>query len=395
MATAFIQDNITTHRDQETSLSSARPRCLKCVDKCPGLDLHTWRKICRYCRCALEDHDLHDTNTDEHKPANLLYDSLPRYGNKEDLLSRLERLTLEEPKTHAQIGPSDDIVISRIVSENLRSQEYIANLPKDKQLFAAQLRRRQLQKQLPLHDLHEKFCDSLTEKEVTKFQKFAEKRRNKASGIGEAGALPDSGEYFCHRCKQIMEPSSIAIFPGRMSLTTNFHPGCFTCATCQELMVDMIYFYKKGDIYCCRHYNDLIYPRCSACDEMILAREYTQAENQSWHVQHFCCWYCDAALAGRRYIAKNSNPYCIACFDRIFSKMCSTCGHTITADSPGLSHGDYHWHACPHCFCCHACAANLINQQFLLKDGKLFCCMQCKQSFVSRHKTSFSPHYHS
>lgn len=66
-------------------------------------------------------------------------------------------------------------------------------LPKDKQLFAAQLRRRQLQRQLPLHDLHAKFCDSLTEKEMQKFQKFAEKRKNKAVGIGNVGAVPQNG----------------------------------------------------------------------------------------------------------------------------------------------------------------------------------------------------------
>ena len=64
-------------------------------------------------------------------------------------------------------------------------------LPKDKQLFAAQLRRRQLQRQLPLHDLHAKFCDGLSEKETQKFQKFAEKRRSKAAGIGSVGSIPD------------------------------------------------------------------------------------------------------------------------------------------------------------------------------------------------------------
>ena len=78
-----------------------------------------------------------------------------------------------------------------------RSQTYIAMLPKDKQLFAAQLRRRQLQRQLPLHDLHSKFCDSVTEKELQKFLKFAEKRKNKAAGIGNVGSIPDQGIRVC------------------------------------------------------------------------------------------------------------------------------------------------------------------------------------------------------
>ena len=32
--------------------------CLRCHDRCPGLDLHFWRKICRSCLCRKEDHDL-------------------------------------------------------------------------------------------------------------------------------------------------------------------------------------------------------------------------------------------------------------------------------------------------------------------------------------------------
>lgn len=34
--------------------------CLKCEDKCPGLDLHFWRKACKICRCPKEEHDVHD-----------------------------------------------------------------------------------------------------------------------------------------------------------------------------------------------------------------------------------------------------------------------------------------------------------------------------------------------
>lgn len=55
--------------------------------------------------------------------------------------------------------------------------------------------------------------------------------------------------------------------------------------------------------------------------QIIFAREYTQAENQAWHVQHFCCWYCDTPLAGLRYIAQQNNPYCVQCFDRLYSKV--------------------------------------------------------------------------
>ncbi|KAK3594803.1 hypothetical protein CHS0354_037812 [Potamilus streckersoni] len=389
MATAADLVNSYQH---PTSPKSYGPRCLKCGDRCPGLDLHYWRKICKHCRCSREDHDLQDDSDSEKQPINFLFDS---HHDVSDLSSRLQRLGFDDPSVPSQIlTPENDIVIHRIISENLRSQTYISMLPRDKQLFASRLRRRQLQKQLPLHDLHPKFCDNLSEKELQKFHKFAMKRKTRAAGIGSVGEIPESGTYVCHRCKSRMEPGSFAMVTRRMGPDVRWHPGCFTCATCKELLVDNICFYKHGDIYCGRHYADLIYPRCFACDEIIFAREYTQAENQSWHVKHFCCWYCDAPLAGQRYIAQQTNPYCIRCFDRLYSKVCSTCGNTITADSPGLSHGEHHWHACPHCFSCHTCGKNLINQQFLLKEGKLFCSIDCKQQFLSFPSKEHPKHYH-
>ncbi|KAJ8301090.1 hypothetical protein KUTeg_020077 [Tegillarca granosa] len=349
-ATSLVSEYYTDKRDFECSTNgTTRQKCLKCGDKCPGLDTHYWRKVCKHCRCPREDHDLQPTeDTTARQPINLLYDSLPRHGDKMDLQRRMERLSMHDPSTHADIcSPDNDIVLSRIVSENLRSQKYIAMLPKDKQMFAAQLRRKQLQKQLPLHDLHQNFCNSLSEKELFKFQKFTEKRKSKAAGIGSVGDVPQIGDYKCHRCLKSMENNSISVFADRMGHGTCWHPGCFTCATCNELLVDMIYFCRNEDIYCERHYADSIYPRCSACDEIIFAREYTQAEKQTWHVQHFCCWYCDCPLAGQRYIGKNDNPYCMNCFDRLYSK-----------------------------------------------DGNLFCSGECKQFYFGQPQHLFPRHMH-
>ena len=42
------------------------------------------------------------------------------------------------------------------------------------------------------------------------------------------------------------------------------------CAICNNLLVDLIYFFKEGAIYCGRHYAELYKPRCAACDEVSL-----------------------------------------------------------------------------------------------------------------------------
>ena len=36
----------------------------------------------------------------------------------------------------------------------------------------------------------------------------------------------------------------------------------------QELLVDLIYFYKDRKLYCGRHHAESTKPRCSACDEV-------------------------------------------------------------------------------------------------------------------------------
>lgn len=47
-----------------------------------------------------------------------------------------------------------------------------------------------------------------------------------------------------------------------------FHPSCFQCSVCEELLVDLTYCVRDDVLYCERHYAEQIKPRCSACDEV-------------------------------------------------------------------------------------------------------------------------------
>ena len=60
----------------------------------------------------------------------------------------------------------------------------------------------------------------------------------------------------------------IAVFASRVGHNQCWHPGCFVCMTCEELLVDLIYFYYEGQLYCGRHHAELLKPRCAACDEV-------------------------------------------------------------------------------------------------------------------------------
>lgn len=47
-----------------------------------------------------------------------------------------------------------------------------------------------------------------------------------------------------------------------------FHPSCFTCTDCNELLIELIYFVHEGQLYCGRHHSEKLKPRCAACDEV-------------------------------------------------------------------------------------------------------------------------------
>lgn len=48
-----------------------------------------------------------------------------------------------------------------------------------------------------------------------------------------------------------------------------YHPACFQCAQCHELLVDLAYCVHDDALYCERHYAERLKPRCAACDEVI------------------------------------------------------------------------------------------------------------------------------
>jgi prickle len=164
-----------------------------------------------------------------------------------------------------------------------------------------------------------------------------------------------------------------------------WHPSCFMCSKCKELLIEMIYFVHEGKLYCGRDHAEQLKPRCAACDEIIFCSEYTRAEDQNWHVNHFCCHRCDNYLGGKNYMAsKEGQPYCLSCYEIKFANICVACGSTIPLDEPLLKHNDSYWHAKPDCFKCYVCKKSLVDQPFLPKHNVVFCSKECFREFKKR-----------
>ncbi|XP_011605624.2 testin isoform X1 [Takifugu rubripes] len=203
------------------------------------------------------------------------------------------------------------------------------------------------------------------------------------STAGAMGALGQPQQSFsCQHCGQPMRLGEPAVYAERAGYDKLWHPACFVCCTCKELLVDMIYFWKKGKLYCGRHYGDSEKPRCAGCDELIFCNEYTQAEGHNWHLKHFCCFDCDCILAGETYVMENDKPVCTPCYMKSYAVKCSSCKKPVDPEAQRVSYGDHHWHAEPQCFQCSGCSKCLIGQRFMAAQGFLFCSVECKKKIM-------------
>uniref|UniRef100_A0A4W6C0U0 Testis derived transcript (3 LIM domains) n=1 Tax=Lates calcarifer TaxID=8187 RepID=A0A4W6C0U0_LATCA len=385
--------------------------CLKCKDKCEGFELHFWRKICRNCKCGLAEHDV-AMNSEENKKVGKLFEDTKYTG----LIAKLKTdglpsyrgnmITISLPVTYEWAPP---------VANKYLAVRYIELLPPEKRPVAgtegAAYRRQQMARQLPEHDQDPSKCHELSPAEVKQMEQFVRKYKDEALGVGDvllpeemalvqaggqaggamgtaatAGAMGIPGAQQAGRPQQNFQPMRLgepAVYAERAGYDKLWHPACFVCCTCNELLVDMIYFWKKGKLYCGRHYGDSEKPRCGGCDELIFSNEYTQAEGQNWHLKHFCCFDCDCILAGETYVMENEKPVCKPCYMKNYAVKCSACQNAVEPEAQRVSYGEHHWHAEPECFKCSGCSKCLMGQRFMAVQGFLFCSVECKKKTMA------------
>ncbi|XP_067383241.1 prickle planar cell polarity protein 3 isoform X3 [Channa argus] len=260
--------------------------------------------------------------------------------------------------------------------------QYFSCLPEDRVPYVnspgERYRIKQLLHQLPAHDSEPQYCNSLDEEEKKELRLFSQQRKRENLGRGNVRLFPVTMTgAICQQCGRQICGGDIAVFASRAGHGSCWHPQCFQCASCSELLVDLIYFYQDGQIYCGRHHAERLKPRCQACDEIILADECTEAEGRYWHMKHFCCFECEAALGGQRYIMRESRPYCCSCYESLYAEYCDSCGEHIGIDQGQMTYEGQHWHAVESCFCCARCRLALLGKPFLPRGGLIFCSRPC------------------
>ncbi|CAB0008610.1 unnamed protein product [Nesidiocoris tenuis] len=256
---------------------------------------------------------------------------------------------------------------------------YFSSVPEEKIPYVnsagEQYRLSQLRYQLPPQDNDARYCTSLSEQERQELHLFSSQRKRDSLGRGIAKQAPTHVK--CPQCEETIAAGDICVEASRAS--SCWHPGCFTCSVCKELLVDLIYFYQDGLLYCGRHHAETLKPRCSACSEIILADECTEAEGRAWHMDHFACNECLKQLGGQRYIMRDGCPYCLNCFDTLFAEFCDSCGDPIRVHQGQMSHEGQHWHATEECFRCRTCGKSLLGSPFLPVRGAIYCSIACSK----------------
>jgi len=307
-----------------------------------------------------------------------------------DVEPNLEQTTgsLSSSSTSSLCSSSDhenDFEWTPEISDPELLQKYMDSLPKDKRpvtgTVGAQYRKKQLMRQLPSHDQNPAECHDLTEAEKSEMDLFVKQYREKALGVAKVEALQTAQK--CSGCDSELSVGDVVVVADRAGKNHVWEPACFTCSKCDEILVNLIYFFKESKLYCGRHYCEMMKPRCTACDELIFAQEYTQAEDCFWHLKHFCCWQCDEPLGGKNYVPHNSQPVCVPCYENQFAHTCLTCKEKIAPNTEWVTFEDYHWHASNSCFKCSQCSTSLVGQKCIPKGETVFCSSKCKKAYLS------------
>ncbi|NWV73488.1 PRIC2 protein, partial [Dasyornis broadbenti] len=340
--------------------------CNTCGDQCPGFALHKWRKICLHCKCSQEEHIVTVMPLEMEKTVTKLMFDFQRNSTSDDDSG----CALEE---YAWVPPG-------LKPEQVH--QYYSCLPEDKVPYVnspgEKSRIKQLLHQLPPHDNEVRYCNSLDEEEKRELKLFSNQRKRENLGRGNVRPFPVTMTgAICEQCGGQINGGDMAVFASRAGHGVCWHPPCFICNVCNELLVDLIYFYQDGKIYCGRHHAECLKPRCAACDEIIFADECTEAEGRHWHMKHFCCFECETVLGGQRYIMKDGRPYCCSCFESLYAEYCDTCAQHIGIDQGQMTYDGQHWHATETCFCCAQCKKSLLGRPFLPKQGQIFCSRAC------------------
>ncbi|OXA50003.1 Paxillin [Folsomia candida] len=170
----------------------------------------------------------------------------------------------------------------------------------------------------------------------------------------------------CAGCRQPIKDQNKMI----NAMCKPWHPNHFTCTECSKVLTPENFFEKNGLPYCEDDFHKLFSPKCAGCQRPIKdPKKVLNVMGKQFHPEHFNCTECGKILQPDNYFEKNGLPYCEDDFHKLFSAKCAGCGGPIK-DKYVFAMGKY-FH--PHHFTCSECGKQLKENEFMEKDGRIYC----------------------
>ncbi|EEB12482.1 prickle, putative [Pediculus humanus corporis] len=212
------------------------------TDRNKRIKLH--KKTCNSCKCPRESHDVY------HK----------------EWVNVRNRLGFDSPMDSAKVDSKEKSfregyawVPSGLPSHKI--SEYFQQIPSSKvpRLGSPgeKYRDKQLILQLPKQDLALAYCKHIENSQQSCYEDFINARNEIALDIG----------YECPTCHHFIKPGDLGVVAPKFGEDVVWHPGCFVCSECNEILVDLTYCVHDNLLYCERHYAEQLKPRCAGCDE--------------------------------------------------------------------------------------------------------------------------------
>ncbi|KAJ7494599.1 hypothetical protein B0H11DRAFT_2002530 [Mycena galericulata] len=171
-----------------------------------------------------------------------------------------------------------------------------------------------------------------------------------------------------------------------------WHPECFCCTICNELLEHVSSYERDGKAYCHLDYHENFAPRCYSCKTAIVEERFISLDDpqlggkRTYHEQHFFCAECgdpflppslpaakgELAFSGDGafvsddvgFTVYRGHPYCEACHVRLRLPKCKKCKRSIRDGDEAVEALGGKW--CWGCFCLH-------DPSFFERDGKPWC----------------------
>ncbi|KAJ7104293.1 hypothetical protein B0H15DRAFT_809372 [Mycena belliarum] len=178
-----------------------------------------------------------------------------------------------------------------------------------------------------------------------------------------------------------------------------WHPECFRCTVCSELLEHVSSYEKDGKAYCHLDYHENFAPRCYSCktaivEESFISLDDPQLGKRTYHEQHFFCAECgdpflppalpaskggELAFSGDGafvsddvgFTVYRGHPYCEACHVRLRLPKCKKCKRSIRDGDEAVEALGGKW--CWKCFCCAGCEKPFEDPSFFERDSQPWC----------------------